>query len=758
MKLFQLPQLVSPSLTRKERIELIRNIGRKARTEFEEKYLTIERWFKEYDPLYLLSFCACYFISTPEGVDPEVKGKMDFYHHYLEIMQAFALYEERSCSGKPLFQDAERLQKEMLEIGRLMQMRWVNIPDDAMSDEEISAYRLRTDMMSQTAAVRNWAYIHQMKRVAFDLADLIGPAFETVYGFKAIDFLQLLWDLTEERNDLLNEHISKIRTCAKKKNYREIIEAYNEAFPQNKKIDEEETEHLWDYVGRKRKSLIALLVCHADLHLEDVYSFSFDHAEFLCKEAINAAILQSTLSGLALRFGDLKEFNKDYIVLDNPVLDKPFIELDDNKFYSAIWGIMPHLLLDILEAFVWKDEQLREKYTQIKSKYLEDEIERLFTVGFPDALIYRGSVWRDPVLKKEFENDLLVVIDGFAVVVEGKSGSLSDPARRGAPDRLSKTLRELIEEPSEQALRFASFLQENRGLHSFPTRRGTANVVDSSRIKYFIPLGVTLSHLGTIGSNLKKLIEARITDKNLEELAPSINVTDLESVFELLPFEAEKIHYLARRREFEAHMEYEGDELDLLGFYLDNGFNIGDHEYSRDVVINIGLKSKELDPYFVGMNDGFSVLKPELSMTKWWKDLLNGLHERKTEGWLETCFVLLNTTKEDQEQFERMMEKLKSRIRKGRLEKPHNWVILLSGPERRRYAIIGYPYTTSDKELRNSIIAEILESADAKQVRGAVVIGVNITTDHYPYTVVARRMSTDLFDTLTLPTKADIPS
>src|SRR3546814_16870732 len=60
-----------------------------------------------------------------------------------------------------------------------------------------------------------------------------------------------------------------------------------------------------------------------------------------------------------------------------------------------------------------------------------------------------------------------------------------------------------------------------------------------------------------------------VCSSDLEDLAPSINITDLESVFELLTREVEKVHYLSRRREFEAHMDYDGDELDLLGFYLD---------------------------------------------------------------------------------------------------------------------------------------------------------------------------------------------
>src|SRR3546814_7468980 len=136
------------------------------------------------------------------------------------------------------------------------------------------------------------------------------------------------------------------------------------------------------------------------------------------------------------------------------------------------------------------------------------------------------------------------------------SASVSDPARRGAPSRLAETLRELIESPSEQALRFIDRLKSEPGVHKFRTKRGVVNEIDSGAVKHYIPIGVTLSHLGFIASNLKKLIAAGIVDKKLEDLEPSINITDLESVIELLTREVKKVQYLSRRSEFEEHMEY----------------------------------------------------------------------------------------------------------------------------------------------------------------------------------------------------------
>lgn len=287
-------------------------------------------------------------------------------------------------------------------------------------------------------------------------------------------------------------------------------------------------------------------------------------------------------------------------------------------------------------------------------------------------------------------------------------------------------------------------------MHRFKTKSGKINIIDTRNINYYIPLGITFHHLGMIGSNIKKLIEARFINKKLEQLSPSMSFTDLEIIFELLPLESEKVHYLARRREFEAHMNYEGDELDLLGLYLDNGFNIGDTEYTKDSVVILTLKSKELDPYVVGTSEGRQLKKPELAMTEWWKDLLNTIAFKRMEGWMETSFVLLNTTKEDQEEFEKKYKKLIRLVLEGKMEKPHNWVLFLSGPKRRRYAIAGYPYTATDKKLRNNIMSQILEEESVKKSRGAVVMGVDMNHLNYPYTVLARRMSTNLFDTLTL--------
>lgn len=753
MKMFNMPQLFPSGMTWEQRLEVVRSIGIKSKKEFDEKYPTIEKWFKDFDALYLLSFCGVYFVAQPEGIDPEAHGKLDFPHHFIEIMQAFALYQDRNLEPVPLLNKAEELHKEMGTIGELMMARLLSIPDEAKTEEDVHAFRLRTEMMGNTTAVRNWAFFHQMKRVTFDMADLIDSDFKKIYGIGAKTLVEVIFKLIEERSDLLNDHIDKIRSFYKlrKGNHKDLARAYNVAFPENVPITDEDVEQIWLRANKDMEQLVGMLICHADLKLSNIYSFSIDHAKSFLKDIADEKGLEAALKKLSFKFGDLKDYPMEHIILNNPVLRKPFIDIGEGKYFSAVWGVLPHFVLEILEDFVWANESLRNTYTSHKAVYLEREVKNIFTKAFPNASIHTGSLWKEsPSSSVQYENDLIVIIDKFAIIVEAKSQRVDDPAKRGAPARLFETLKELIEEPSTQGLRFINFLKNNKKAHSFSNKAGQLNVIDSSNIKYYIPIGITFSNLGMISGNLKKLIEAKVIEKPMSELAPSISFTDIEIIFEILDSEAQRIHYLSRRREIEAHLEYQGDELDLLGFYLDNGFNIGEVEYSDDHAFNIALKSKELEPYIDAKYEGRNIEKPSLAMTEWWRDLLNRIAERKNDGWIETSFILLNSTKEDQQKFEHGLNKLKPKVLRGKVLKPHNWVVFLSGPERRRYVIVGYPYITEDKEMRNTIMDEIIHHDSTKNTRGVIVIGINMKRNDYPYSVLARKLDTDLFDKLNL--------
>jgi len=735
-----------------ERIEILKEFAKKSGVEYETSSASLQRFLKEYDPLDLMSYCLLYFVSGPEGMDQEaIDGYVDFPVFYVEVLQALALKGERSLTAKPIAQEALEFKNVLTSFNKNQAYRYFNLAENAKSPADLSQVMLRTDMMMHTLAVRNWAYESQMLQVAFDLADTVRKKFKDVIGFDPYVMLDILFGLAELTNDKLNEQIKKMRTLYQAKTVDMVFQAHEQNYGETEQVSKEGKEKMWEMCGKNLKQLKWALLTHGDLHLKDAFTFDLSEIRNLIRPEleIDEIHLSKLLNDLSMEFGDLAEINTDHIFLNNPVHLRPFIALSNVSYFSAITYMFPHLGVDLLETFMRKEKDLSTYYSKQKGTYLEREVRRCFEDAFPDAKIFEGSLWKSPVDGKTYENDLIVLIENFAIIVESKSGTVAAPARRGAPNRLFETLTDLIVAPSEQAIRFERYLKEEKGPHVFKTKSGVSNQFDSSLIEYYVPLGVTLSNLGSIGCNLKKLINAKVIGHTIDQLAPSISLCDLQVIFEVLDSEAEKIHYLSRRREFDAHAQFQGDELDLLGFYLDNGFNIGDTEYDSEYHLNLTLKSKELDPYFVGKYRGKAIKKPKLTLTKFWKDLLIYLRENSKQ-WLQTSFMLLNASPQDQSDFQKAIEKLKNMILKGTTMNKHNWVTLYCGPERRRYSIIAYAYQGLTKAERNDVMNQIAEKEHESANRGFIILGFDLEKPIYPYNVIAGSSHHDFFDSLSV--------
>jgi len=732
--------------TFEERITLLRKIGKKADRKFQRKYKNLINWFVEYDSLYLLSFCLNYFLTTEEGYDEEAeKGSLAFPPHFQEILQAFSLCEKRSFSGKPLFHDVEKFRKMMRELGDSMIQRLHDIPEKLKTADEVNAYRLRVEMMNHTLAVRGWAYSHQIEKVTEDLCNLINNEFKSIHGVSPWSLFKLFYLMMDAVGDRMNAHRQKLHKVLSQKSHYKICETYEDEFPHLTKMDRKSQDLLWERVGKDISHFRAIMLSHSDLCLENLLSFSLDEIVGLAEGELSKEQVGYLFNRIAYSFSDLRDFEKEHILLDNPVHNKPFIKVKQEKYFTSLWSLLPHISIKILENFIGENNELKDKYNIAKATYLEDEIEKLFRAHFPTAQIYRSTRWTSPSDNKEYENDLLVIIDSFAIVVEAKSGIVTQAAKRGAPERLFKNLQALIEEPSEQALRFIGFLKQHDSEIEFLDKNRKRIKITHSKVKFYIPLGVTFSQLGVISTNLKLLVSAGVTKKKINELISSINLTDLQIVFELLTTQAQKIHYLQRRREFEAHINYIGDEMDLLAFYLDTGFNVGNREFGEKWHFNLILKSKELDPYIINNASGIVSNKPQLKLTKWWLDILNYIELRKPEKWLETCYILLNLHHEDQQEFENLFKRLVDDIKQGKTKEKHNWIIFTSANPHRRFVVIGYPYHDIDKSERNLMMEDMIYNED-KDIKGALVIAVNSEKKHYPYSAIATKLSPDLFD------------
>lgn len=725
-----------------ERLEVVKKLGEKGNSDFSETYHQLGNWFTEYDAPYLLAFCSVYFLSAPEGIDPEaIDGKLDFYQHNLEILQAIALTKKRSFLPKLLFN--EETQKlidisKSLENSIYFRQFYSEKPFD---EKELNKRRAIAEIRGQTTAVRNAFYPQQTFQLARKLYSKISNIINDKFNLDADKIIDFFWKLMISTNDKLNNHLKKVRSFTIPKNLspEKTWELYKTAFPSNEN-DEEMFSAFLELVKQDKTYFKYFLASYSDRLLPQVFCFSLDEAADLYGDKSKKEDLSVVLDLWSYCFGDLQAHNIEHFILDNPILQRPFIKLDDEVYFCPAISIINHSLLDLMELIISENSRKNdiEKYEKARADLLEEEVERLFQKYFPNAQLFKGSLWEDSSINKNGENDLLVLLDSFAFVVESKAGKINGAAKRGSILKLKRVLKDLVVKASDQANSFISYLDKNKGIHKLATRSGKFNNFDTSEVRYYVPLTITFESLGTVSANLRSCIEVGWIDAPLESLAPSLPVGDLETVFEILENEIERTHYLIRRSQIEKSINYAGDELDLLAFYLDNGFNLGDE--SKTPYINFGIKSKELDPYFVSKMLGKSVIKPKLSLSVWWKDIIELICKRKQRNWVEMGYVLLSFSKSAQKDFERNYKKLRQMIKRKKTEKPINFMLMITDPpQERSYAVVAYPYSETDKEERNNTLRRILvEEIDEKySVQGIICFGISIENPSYPYNVSA---------------------
>lgn len=123
------------------RRKVMMEIATAGKARFDAAYPKLIEWFDTYDPLYILSFCVLYFLSSEQGVDKEaVDGKLDFASHHLELLQAFALMRPRSGTPAPLKDRAMELQETLKSITEDLGLAQLTVLRDGMSDIEVKKH------------------------------------------------------------------------------------------------------------------------------------------------------------------------------------------------------------------------------------------------------------------------------------------------------------------------------------------------------------------------------------------------------------------------------------------------------------------------------------------------------------------------------------------------------------------------------------------------------------------------------------------
>lgn len=449
---------------------------------------------------------------------------------------------------------------------------------------------------------------------------------------------------------------------------------------------------------------------------------------------IPADKLCSTLDKLSICFGALAGNKAEYFFLDNPVWTKPLIKIGDGRFFCAIPQVFFSFIFPIFDKLLSDSPQAKSAYQKRRADFLEKEIRAIFSKSFPHCEIFAGYKWKDG--DNEYENDLLVKVDSHLILVEAKSGAISWQALRGAPDRMKRHVDELLYAPSNQSYRLSNRIYESKAnaqkqfnlLPNFP--------FNLDEIKTVLRLSVTLEDFAFIQTNLHLIKETGWIPED-HQLAPCMHLADLEVIFDMLESTPQKIHYLKRRSELEANMNYMGDELDLLGFYLKTGFNIGVSEFNKDHFMLTGM-SKKVDEYYTALDNGIQRKRPQQKMTNWWRDICMKLEVRGFHQWSDIANILLGFSFSEQLKAEASFKRIKKHVLKFWQQDGHLCSIIITPSKYKFDAMALYAFRDRDKERRKERMENIAAQTFANShVKRCLILGVNIDKDQYPYSIIA---------------------
>jgi hypothetical protein len=727
-------------LSQAEADDLLVTVGDEYDKKFRESFEQLQHRLLAVEPVLLLSSFAFYALFTPPDHDPELTQDEPLLQHHVELLQGLILRHAKDAfDTKPVVrpQDFQAIRDLVYATSQAFNMRRFADIRRVTTKEDRHRLRAVEQIRVHTQVVRNWGYPHQIKHIAAAIFAPHDDEIERRIGVRMEYLVEMGFNLVDLVERRINEHRNALRPMLRAKKLTDVVEQYYRAFPSLKDTPEELTNYL-----KKHKATLSnakeLLFSHSSLWLPQKFTFTLDDFISAYPGEVSPQTMLRVLDGWAISFGEIADQDPEHLFMANPIWRRPIIKTrDDGSYFMPIPVLFISFCLDLMERVLGDESDLRDWYVLRRGDFLEDQIEQQFRAAFPDARVYRGSLWDDPSSGKEYENDLLVSIDSYMIVVEAKAGKVSEPARRGAERRLGKTIEELIVEPSAQAKRFADFLQANPGQHTFATRRGVENHVDNTEIYKTIRLNVTLDPIATLQSRWTDLRMAGFVPDDAD-LAPTMTLSDLENVFELLEGACEKIHYLVRRAEFEANANYVADELDLLAFYLETGFNIGESEHDGSGLFLYGM-SKSHERYFMRSSTGLKARKPRRRLTKWWRDILSRVEMLTAPRWTESGYILLNVPSEDQARVEHQFRTVKRIVRERWRSPGHlNSVVLITGPPQRRDALVALAYKHLEREERNKLIETVAMQAIAEEpIDRALVIGVDIERNSYPYSVLA---------------------
>lgn len=690
--------------------------------------------FTETDPPQLLACFASYSFRRyvgSDGLEPHTTF-MDVQQFHGEFLQALLLTIPADDWGQfPVTPKAvQKVFDAIPKVSEMILAEGIASTPDNLGVEELIIRGLQQRVKFHTSGVRNWGYFQDVVKITRDLLAPLDSNFRNFHGFSGQELVQVLLAIINEFEDRQNQHFQILRKIARGKNYRQVIRLYFKLVPDLKGSSEEMISAL--PIDFPKRDAIAMVMSHLDLRLADYAAFSPTLITNLT--GIEEAVARRILNAVSLAPGSLADRKPEFFFLDNPVWDRPAVKFgDDNFFFAMPQAAFSHInkIIDRLA----KEAKLNEKMANRRADFLEERLLSVITKALPTATIRSGVKWT--VGGTQYETDLLVVQDRIVLIGEAKSHRLTPEGMRGAPKRVKRHIDDLVISPSLQSARLEKLIEDAKSGDETAVDVVKAIGIDPAVIDRVIRFSVTLDDLSVLGAAEQDFKKIGWLPEG-HKLAPTILISDLVCIVEILDNPLLFYHYISERYYFQKSFDVLGDELDFLGLYLVSCFNLAGLQNEQIRLSPTGM-SAPIDRYFESQQVGASVLKPNVELGRYFRDVVERLSQQQPDGWTSVGMHLLSCADpKEQRQIDKDIAKIKGIVRSKFRDPQHICSLQIRPPEGRKALVILHFFPKQLKFQMRAVVESLV--ADAMQdggIEACALISQNIDNRKSPYEAAA---------------------
>ena len=521
-------------------------------------------------------------------------------------------------SNKDVIPSQDNIEEIYLQLSKIKSNInfWELSADNPVDGNEFDHW-LRTNIMLDSINVRGDGYQTHIQEVYKEVFRPFDGFLEQYYGFNSNDvyntilkFDSLVYSkvgnplgavhshkrLTEWMDEVGEENTTKVMMETGKNFFMQFTEANPDLY------DKESPEHI---------------IKHS-LNRVESYSTIFWVIPKTQKEIL-------IFEKLSLEFGHNANFFqppqfKGFPLNDTLINLKPLIK-EDGKYYHFSLSLAFRNIFKITEELIktasavyYENSFKGNSNSNSRDNYIELKTKKQFEKLLPPATFFHSLEYSvvENSQNKKTELDILGVSQNTIYIIEVKAGELNIKHRRGALKGLKDRLKETINEGSYQCHRALKYIHDNPNPTFDYVEDGTRKTlaIDKTQIQSYFKITVTFEHFSSISANLKFLISSGI-------LSPDFKSTWIVSLYDLMIFadliqsENEFKEYLSHRIALYDRNDIEfSDEIDILGFYLQNNFPLG-QEKQNEMIHIVNFKD-EIETYYTRTGIGMPrTIKPK---------------------------------------------------------------------------------------------------------------------------------------------------